>query len=236
MREKTDLKIDWASFAAAKYACENWHYSKSLPAGKMVKIGVWESGKFIGVVLFGHGATPEIGSPYQLEQDEICELTRVALTAHKTAVSRIMSISLKFLKKQSPGLKLVVSFADAGHGHHGGIYQANGWFYTGGATTHSYLVNGRLYHPKTLHSKYGKGGQSIPWLRKNIDKQAERVVTGFKHRYLMPLDDGIKKKIVLLSKPYPKRAKEQDPEHPSGLGGASPTCALQDIPVHGETP
>jgi hypothetical protein len=40
---KVDLKLDWATHAAAKYACENWHYSKCSPSPltKPVKIGVW---------------------------------------------------------------------------------------------------------------------------------------------------------------------------------------------------
>ena len=48
-----------------------------------------------------------------------------------------------------------------------------------------------------------------------------------KHRYLMALDKETKESILPLSKPYPKRAKEQEPENPSGLGGATPTCTLQ---------
>jgi hypothetical protein len=194
---------------------------------KAVRVGVWEDGKFIGVVLFGQGATPEIGSPYNLKQTEICELTRVALTKHKTPVSKIISIALKFLKKQCPGLRLIVSFADAGQGHHGGIYQAGGWVYAGGAETHGYKVNGIVVHPKTLHSRYGKGGQSIPWLKQNVDPNAERVISGFKHRYLMPLDSEMKSKIAHLSKPYPKRVKGQDSGFPPGLGGSTPTHTLQ---------
>jgi hypothetical protein len=42
---KADLRIDWATHAAAKYACENWHYSGCMPVGKLVKVGAWESGK-----------------------------------------------------------------------------------------------------------------------------------------------------------------------------------------------
>jgi hypothetical protein len=224
---KPILKIDWATAEAAKFACVNWHYSKCVPVFKAVRVGVWEDGKFIGVVLFGQGATPEIGSPYNLKQTEICELTRVALTKHKTPVSKIISIALKFLKKQSPRLRLIVSFADAGQGHHGGIYQAGGWVYAGGAETHGYKVNGIVVHPKTLHSRYGKGGQSIPWLKQNVDPNAERVISGFKHRYLMPLDSEMKSKIAHLSKPYPKRVKGQDSGFPPGLGGSTPTHTLQ---------
>lgn len=226
---KPVLKIDWATAAAAKFACLNWHYSRCVPVFKCVRVGVWENDLFIGVVLFGQGATPEIGSPYGLQGTEICELTRVALTKHKTPVSKIIAVALKFLRKQCPGLRAVVSFADAAQGHHGGIYQAGGWIYVGGAETHAYRVNNVAVHPKTLHSRYGKGGQSIPWLKSNIDPNAERIVAGFKHRYLMPLDDRMRAQLVSMSKPYPKRTtrtKEQDAEHPSALGGASPTRAL----------
>lgn len=159
---KAELRIDWATHDATVFACRNWHYSKSVPAGSTIKIGAWENGKYIGVVIFSRGATPEIGSPYGLKQTEICELTRVALTKHITPVSRIMALAFKFLKRQAPGLRMVVSFADAAQGHHGGIYQATNWTYCGGAETHAYNVNGRNVHPKTLHSKYGRGGAIDP--------------------------------------------------------------------------
>lgn len=229
MNSRPKLRLDWCSHEAAKYACEKWHYSKCVPVFKCVRVGVWENNTFIGVVLFGQGATPEIGSPYGLKQTEICELTRVALARHATPVSRIIAIAFRFLKRNSPGLRLVVSFADAGQGHHGGIYQATNWVYAGGAETHGYKVCGAVVHPKTLHSKYGKGGQSIPWLRANVDPHAQRIVSGFKHRYLMPLDDEMRRKIEPLRKPYPKRERSADsgtPGNQPGGGGASPTRSL----------
>lgn len=217
-----DLKIDWASHDAAKYACTHWHYSKRLPVFGTVKIGAWENGKFVGVVIFSRGATPEIGSPYGLDQTEICELTRVALTKHQTQVSRIMAIAFKFLRKNSPNLRMIVSFADAEQGHHGGIYQATNWVYAGVSETHAYRVNGIMEHPKSLHSRYGKGGQSIPWLRANVDPAAERVIAGMKHRYLMPLDDEMRKQVVALSKPYPKREKQAAAgDHPERRRGST---------------
>jgi len=229
MSSRPELRLDWATAAAARFACTNWHYSKCVPVFKAVRVGVWECGQFIGVVLFGQGATPEIGSPYGLKQIEICELTRVALTRHVSPVSKIIALALRFLRKQSPGLRMVVSFADASQGHHGGIYQAGGWVYVGGAETHGYRVNGTVVHPKTLHSRYGKGGQSIPWLRANVDPHAERVVSGFKHRYLMPLDEEMRREIEPLRKPYPKRAGSAGSGTPpiqGGRGGATPTPAL----------
>lgn len=51
----SSLKLDWCDHAAAKYAVEHWHYSRVLPKGKNVYIGVWECGRFIGVIIFGSG-------------------------------------------------------------------------------------------------------------------------------------------------------------------------------------
>jgi hypothetical protein len=109
---KADLRIDWATHEAAKYACVNWHYSKSLPVGKLVKIGVWEKSEFVGVVLFAWGMNKSLGSPYGLQMNECCELVRVAMKPHECAVSRVMALALRFLRNQSQGIRLVVSFAD----------------------------------------------------------------------------------------------------------------------------
>jgi hypothetical protein len=209
-----DLKLDWASAEAARYACERWHYSKRVPVFKAVRVGVWEDNAFIGVVLFGQGATPELGSPYGLASTEVCELTRIALTKHETPVSRIVAIAIRFLRRRSPGLRLIVSFADQAQGHHGGIYQAGGWLYVGGAETHAYIIHGAPVHPKTLHSRYGTGGQSIPWLRQHVDPDAKRVISGFKHRYLYPLDPALRQQLLPLCRPYPKRPKQAMTGHP----------------------
>lgn len=201
------FKVDWATHAAAKYACENWHYSRAIPSAS-VKVGAWEDGRFVGVVIFGRGAASEIGSPYGLPQDQICELVRVALRDHKTPTSRIIAVALRFLRKSNPGLRMVVSFADTAQGHHGGIYQAGGWIYEGTKEYHAYRVGGKVVHPKTLHSKYGRGGQSVEWLRKNVDPNAERVQGEGKHKYILPLDDDMRKQVAHLAKPYPKRVKQ----------------------------
>jgi hypothetical protein len=223
---RADLRIDWATHAAAKYAVENWHYSRSMPSAS-VKIGAWENGVFIGVVIFGRGAASEIGSPYGLPQDHICELVRVALREHKSPTSKILALALRFLRNANPGLRMVVSFADTAQGHHGGIYQAGGWVFEGTKEYHAYRVGGKVVHPKTLHSKYGVGGQSVGWLRQHVDPNAERIKGEGKHKYLMPLDDAMRAQIAPLAKPYPKRAKDQDAANPAALGGETPTRTLQ---------
>lgn len=194
---KVELRVDWATHEAAKYACEHWHYSRCLPVGKLVKVGAWEAGKFIGVVLFGRGANNNMLAPFGLDQDDGCELVRIALTKHQSPVSQIVAQAIKFLKRQSNNLRIIVSYADPEQGHHGGIYQAGNWIYTGAsAKAVKVFYKGKWSHKKTVDD----AGVDQTNLHKKI-------VAG-KHRYLMPLDDEMREQILPLVKPYPKRAKQ----------------------------
>lgn len=198
-----NLHLDWCSHKAAKYAVEHWHYSGCMPVGKTFKIGVWEDGNFIGVIIYSRGANRNLGGPYGLGQDECCELTRVAMRDHKTPVSKMMAISFKFLKKHNPNMRLIISYADPQQGHHGGIYQATNWIYVGASKMRNILCKGKIYHPKSLYSKYKT--QAVPWLQKHVDPNARWIDVPAKHKYLMPLDNDMRKQIVPLHKPYPKR-------------------------------
>lgn len=198
-----NLRLDWCSHKAAKYAVEHWHYSKTMPVGKTLKIGVWENEKFIGVIIYSRGSAPNIGKPFGLGQDECCELTRIALNTHETPVSKMMAVSFKFLKNNSPGLRLIISYADPQQGHHGGIYQATNWIYMGASKMNNIRLHGKIYHPKSLYGRYGT--QAVPWLKKHVDPKAEWVTVPAKHKYLMPLDKKMRKQIQPLHKPYPKR-------------------------------
>jgi hypothetical protein len=215
------LKIDWATHEAAKFACLNWHYAKAIPVGKLVKVGAWENEKYIGCVIFGRGANNNMLKPFGLKADEGCELVRIALNKHETPVSKILSFALKFLKKQSPELRLVVSYADADQNHHGGIYQATNWIYDGlknAGTMGAFIINGKKTHPKSVHSKGIK--QNINAVKKHLDPNATIFITKGKHRYLMPLDNEMKKQIEVLAKPYPKRDKQ-------AMDATSITAAVQ---------
>jgi hypothetical protein len=229
LQKSVELKINWATHQSAKYACENWHYSECLPVGKLVKVGAWENGKFIGVVLFGRGATPNLGKPYGLNQDECVELVRIALTQHHSAVSKIAAIAIKFLKKMNPKLRLIVSFADQSQGHHGGIYQAGNWIYTGvGSPAKFYMIKGKLTHPRSIGAK---GLVQNIHGAKQLDPKATVVEVLGKHRYLMPLDNEMRNSIMKLSLPYPKRITKANSGDQSESGGAVPTDALQSQEV-----
>lgn len=219
------LRLDWCSHKAAKAACERWHYSGSIPKSKQAFIGVWEGGKFIGVVIFGVGATSDLVRRYGLKMTEGCELTRVALTTHNAPVSRIVAIALGILKRRYPGLRLVVSFADPEQGHAGGIYQAGNWTFVGDTQpSDEYIYKGKRWQGRSFRNSH-KGMEKHP--------DVTIVKGSSKHRYLMPLDEAMRKQIEPLRKPYPKRPKQSSaaPGFQPGEGGAEPTRTLQESNV-----
>lgn len=161
------LVIGPVGMDAARYAAHHWHYSGCLPAGKLMRIGVWEDGDFIGVVVFSRGTNAHLFNLVgAADQTECVELTRVALRHdHQSTVTHIVAKAIAAFREESPGVRAIVSYADPGQGHHGGIYQAGGWTYIGTSTIKNYIyVDGERYHPRSAGLKFGT--QSYPALRK----------------------------------------------------------------------
>lgn len=199
----SELRLDWCGYDAAKYAVMNWHYSKTMPSGKLIKVGVWEHGTFIGCVIYSRGGAPNIAKPYGMNQTEVCELTRVALDDHDKPVTQILSISRKLLTSKCPNLRLIVSYADPEQGHEGTIYQADNWYYERQLDGRDYIrLRGKVCHPRSLNAKYGTS--SIKKLKDGFGSDAvERVPVEGKYKYLYPLDDEIEAKVKSIAKPYP---------------------------------
>jgi hypothetical protein len=176
---------------AALYAVKNWHYSRSLPSGKLFKIGVFENNKYIGVIIFSRGASPYLGYALGLDQTQICELTRVALDKHQAPVSQLLAESLKILKQFNPGLECVISFADPSENHKGGIYQAGNWIYTGKSNAVvEYFINNKWMHTRNAYHHPKR------------PTAASRTMPG-KFRYLFPLEKKLKRKLLKLALEYP---------------------------------
>lgn len=200
---KHQLSLAWIGYHDALWACQTWHYTKRIPVGKTVKIGVFENGVFIGAVIFSRGATPRIGSPYGLVQTEVCELTRVALDKHKSPVTQIISEALRMVKEANPGLRLVVSYAALEEGHHGGIYQAGNWIYEGCVKSHVFKVKGELVHGRSMSLRVKRLGMTYAEYAHSLGfKQLPRIHLK-RHKYLMPLDRKMRRQIEPLAKEYP---------------------------------
>lgn len=123
-------------------------------------------------------------------------MTRVALRdGHVHPVTRVIASALSTLRTTNPGLRLVVSFADPAQGHHGGIYQAGNWIYTGmSSPVVEYRIGGRWRHTRGAY-----------W---HPDRAtAERRTMPGKHRYLFPLDRAMRRRILPDASPYPRRGE-----------------------------
>lgn len=227
------LRLDWCTHQAARYACERWHYSRTLPTPPLVKIGVWEHDRFIGCVLFSRGASAPLGKPYDLRHGELCELTRVALTAHDTPTTRIVAVAIRLLCRHAPGLRLIVSFADPNAGHVGTIYQAGNWIYCGTTSGAPKFrdKHGRVWHSRQVAASGIKTQYGTPRRVPRI-ADCERIPELGKYRYLMPLDAATRDRVEQLRKPYPQPRAGSIAGDASavqaGEGGSRPTPALTD--------
>ena len=194
---KPTITLNWCSREAAKFAVEHWHYSGKLPCGKLVTVGAWEDDRFIGAVVFGRGATPQVAKHFKVKQTQMAELVRVALRDHIAPTSKVVAIALRMLRRQSPGLGFVVSFADdTNQGHVGTIYQAGNWIYLGESKARWLNIDGEERHPRL---------QLRGFRRKNPNARVTYTEDKIKHRYVFPLTDEFRQQFAGQARPYPKR-------------------------------
>lgn len=199
------MRLEKASYKAVKYACLNFHYAKSIPVNVTGYSVFNDANEWCGVVIFGSGATINIASPYNLKQGQVIELVRMALNGKHGITSKVLSLSLKLIKKMLPLCKLIVSYADVDQNHFGCIYQATNWIYTGKCnenTRTGFIINGIKIHNKSLH---GMGKKQSLSGAQEIDKNAIAFISKGKHKYIYPLDKTLIPLCNSLSKPYPKK-------------------------------
>ena len=124
------------------------HYSGKVVPNSQLHLGVFLDGKCGGALQFGpsinkHGTINIVkGTGW----NEFIELNRMALAdwLPRNGESRAISQSMKFIKKNYPHIKWVVSFADGTQCGDGTIYRASGFVLT------DIRVNDALrYNPKT---------------------------------------------------------------------------------------
>jgi len=196
------MRLEKASHKAIKYACENFHYAKSVPVNTTGFSVFNNSDEWCGVVLFGRGANNNLPKMFNLSSGQVIELVRMALNGKHCTTSKVLSLAIRLISKQIPLCKLLVSYADGNEGHLGVIYQATNWIYTGDSKLDLLMVNGKKIHRKSIYSKYGYN--SVDRLNANGIK-AEWIKGEVKRRYVYPLDKSLIPLCKSLSKPYPKK-------------------------------
>jgi hypothetical protein len=232
----TGLFVAPCSREAALWAVKAHHYTRSLPSGRVLAFGVWEDGTFSGCLIVSRGACANIGKPFSLSQDQIAEVSRIALRpGHVAPVSQALTVTARLVHRSNPGLEVLISYADQRQGHDGrGVYGACGWTYLGETAREAMLwIDGHEVHARTVSSKYGT--RDLAWLCANVDPQVRRIDCPPKHKYALALTAPMRERLALLARPLPRRERSIDSDAPGvllpGEGGARPTRSLhRDAP------
>jgi hypothetical protein len=152
---------------------EENHYSKSINGVKSnYCFTVTHEERQVGAVLFGQMSTTA-WKKFGDTESEVLELRRLVLLDDclRNSESRVIGYTLRWLKKNSPEVKVVVSYADPNHGHSGVIYKASNFTLAGmsGADKAFKDVDtGRVYHSRALRTKYK--GEYKPFVKKLREK------------------------------------------------------------------
>ena len=146
------MRLTKANFKAIKYACKNFHYSKSIPTIQHAYNVYNNKNEWCGVIIFGSGACKNLSKSFNVRNGEIIELERVALNGKQEKTSQAVALALKILHKENPIIKIVVSYADHRQKHLGIIYQATNWIYLGISKPggFQYFYKGKWTHQRTI--------------------------------------------------------------------------------------
>jgi len=170
------------------------HYAKRLPSISWA-FGFFADGVLEGIITFGKPASPSLckgvlGVEYE---SVVYELNRLVINEGlpENTLSYFVSRALKLLPKPL----CIVSYADTAQNHHGYIYQATNWIYTGATKERT-----DIGLADNSHSRH---------YDKNIDYKANRKLRSSKHRYIYFVGNKRQKsqfqrELKYDIKPYPK--------------------------------
>jgi hypothetical protein len=133
---------------------------------------------------------------------KLMELNRLVINEglEKNVLSYFVSQSFQLMPKPM----VLVSYADTSKNHHGYIYQATNWIYTGlSVPFKDYYVKGMEHmHHTTLHDLSRGQDNRIEWLRNKFGDDLIMIDRPRKHRYFYFIGDKREKKDMLKMLPY----------------------------------
>ena len=192
------IKEKYTVKSIAKHLCKEWllhkHYAKRIPSISYA-FGLFDK-DLMGVMTIGKPASNSlcVGGCGEHNSKYVYELNRLCVNDNleKNVLSFFVSSCLKMLPKL-----IIVSYADTAQNHHGYIYQATNWFYTG--------LSSKAKDKKLIGSnKHGRHNNAY-----EQDGDYEFVERSRKHRYIYFTGNKRENKKLLNElnykiQPYPK--------------------------------
>lgn len=204
MEKKISIKEKYNIKSIDNFQTKEWlikkHYAKRIPPIEYA-IGLFEENILKGVVTFG---TPVSNTLRNLWKNEykLMELNRLVVDdgLQKNVLSFFVSNAMKMLPKPM----VIVSYADTSLNHHGYIYQATNFVYTGLSKEHKEVCIKGMEH---LHSgsifDLSRGKENrFQWLRDTFKDDYYLRDRPRKHRYFYFLGNKKDCKKMLKMIPY----------------------------------
>lgn len=201
------MRVEPISRAIADRIIKQNHYSGTVAFGTQVSLGIYKDNQLLGVFQLGKGVFPDATarSVEGTQNDQYMELNRLWLHDRLPHNSESQSIALmfKWMKKNRPEIKWLISFADGLEGNVGTIYQATNWIYTGYNTTGGMWItkDGKKMH--ALSASKGLANAKRETLEAKWGTPLYRVAGG-QFRYIYFLDKRCRKNLRLQPQAYPK--------------------------------
>lgn len=184
------------------------HYAKRIPSISWA-FGLYDSAMILqGVCTFGTSVSSTLLKGVCGEEwaSNVCELNRLVI--NEIECPNLASFFVSRCVSMLPRPRIIVSYADSSKGHHGFVYQATNFIYTGLSTlTYDPVVKG---HEGKHHGTAGMGrGMTKDQMKEKYGDDVYWKPRDRKHRYI--LFHGSKKERKAMTKdlryeikPYPK--------------------------------
>lgn len=209
------IQSEWVVIPIAPEETKEWilykHYAHRMPSITYA-FGLYRNNALQAVCTFGHPFAPTLidnafGGSYT---DSFYELNRLCANEGlpRNALSFFVSSALKMLPKPC----VVVSYADTSQNHHGYIYQATNWYYTGlSAAFRDYMVKGyEGQHSASILDKVGRSDgkeghlDKVQLLKEKFgEENVYMVERPRKHRYFYLCGSKTERKEELSKLTYP---------------------------------
>lgn len=160
--------VDQLNSSKANKFTENFHYSGTGFKKAKINLGVFkkENSLLVGVLQWGCSAQESIRLDRyvkeSIQKEEYLELNRFCMDDDegRNSESQAISLGIKWIQKNRPEIKLLVSYAGRKEGNYGYIYQATNWEYLGYFISNGFWrIDGEERHKLTLWNRV-----------KNVDK------------------------------------------------------------------
>lgn len=204
MGDAKKLIVKPISSQAANAIVRKIHYSGKVVNNSQLHLGVYMGDICGGAMQFGPSFDKRkiLGLVTGTLWNEFLELNRMAFGdwLPRNGESRCIAYAMRFIKKNYPWIKWIISFADGSQCGDGTIYRASGFLLTGITPNRSIieLKNGEkaavMTYTKGTHILKQKGRAGAP--------EGAKFIPGFQLRYIYFLDPSAKNRLTVPIIPF----------------------------------